>query len=220
MKQFGILILIAALLLGLCACGQKDTAPEPEPVSVPTAPVAPPDSYRENAAEAAESAPEPPADAVIGEAHVEQIELPEIPIEETPEPIEPTPAPVEPTPAPSVPEAPVEAPSMESGLTAQEPSEGGAILTDPESGQEYAADRLILSFERDLSDEELDDLLRDYDLTLQYRYRNLNLCAVSFPARDNKGLSALIAALERDERISGAERDYVIRLDDPVTVDR
>ena len=110
----------------------------------------------------------------------------------------------------------------ESGLIQVTEPMQPVTITDPETGERFSGDTLLLTLARAYEDAELDAILQDHDLSLVYRYSSMpDLVAVrlSEPV-DASGLRRIIETLEQDARILHAERDQEIQLTDPVTVDK
>ena len=110
----------------------------------------------------------------------------------------------------------------ESGLIQVTEPMQPVTITDPETGERFSGDTLLLTLAQAYEDAELDAILQDHDLSLVYRYSSMpDLVAVrlSEPV-DESGMKRVIETLEQDARILHAERDQEIQLTDPVTVDK
>ena len=91
------------------------------------------------------------------------------------------------------------------------------ILTDGD-GREYSARTLIVQLDPDTDEEEAAALAEKHGLGIVYLYRSFSSMAVSAAGPMTAGeMDALMAELEEEEAVLGVERDYVTRLDDPVS---
>ncbi len=91
------------------------------------------------------------------------------------------------------------------------------VLTDGD-GREYSASTLIVQLDPDTDEEAAEALAEKHGLEIVYLYRSFSSMAVRTAGPLTAGeMDALMAELEEEEAVLGVERDYVTRLDDPVS---
>lgn len=91
------------------------------------------------------------------------------------------------------------------------------VLTDGD-GREYSASTLIVQLDPDTDEEAAEALAEKHGLEIIYLYRSFSSMAVRTAGPLTAGeMDALMAELEEEEAVLGVERDYVTRLDDPVS---
>ena len=82
------------------------------------------------------------------------------------------------------------------------------------SKKDYSAKNIIVSLKDELSEESVNKLASDYNLTVLYFYRNFKLCALSSEkSLTDSEMQSLMNLLKNDERVNFVERDGIIRLD-------
>ena len=81
----------------------------------------------------------------------------------------------------------------------------------------FSHDSLLICLTEDCTDQQLEQLLAKYNMTIMYRYTNFSWCAVNL-SHDYTGseLRALIKELETNDCVVTAELNHIIYLDDPV----
>ena len=91
------------------------------------------------------------------------------------------------------------------------------VLTDGD-GREYSASTLIVQLDPDTDEEAAEALAEKHGLEIVYLYRSFSSMAVRTAGPMTSGeMDALMAELEDEEAVLGVERDYITRLDDPVS---
>ena len=92
------------------------------------------------------------------------------------------------------------------------------VLTD-EKGAEYSADTLIVMLDPEAEEAAARALAERHGLEILYLYKSFSSMAVKTPGfLTAEEMDALAAALEAEEIVTAVNRDYITRLDDPVTV--
>ena len=97
-----------------------------------------------------------------------------------------------------------------------------AISKDPaapygkqEAAPQYSARVILVSVDRKLTKKELKKLLKKYDLSVVYDYKNFNMYALSAD-RDltDDEMQKLLDEIGKEKHVSSASRDEILTLDD------
>lgn len=92
------------------------------------------------------------------------------------------------------------------------------VLTD-ENGAEYSADTLIVMLDPETDETAARTLAQRHGLEILYLYKSFSSMAVKTPGLlTAEEMDTLAAALEAEDIVTAVNRDYITRLDDPVTI--
>lgn len=83
-----------------------------------------------------------------------------------------------------------------------------------EDGQKYSSNTIIVSVDSSATKEEMYKFFEESNLEIVYEYKNFNMFALKTTENLTKNeLEKLIEELEKDKRILGVEKDYIVSID-------